>query len=221
MKLINPLKLPKAIVFDWDNTLVDTMRVSYKALCETLEHFDKPPPTFEAFEKMPQHAIRHDFAALFKERAEVAERFFIQAILRYHQEELRAMPGAEKLLRHLKGLNIYLGVASNKNGKLLRKEVEALDWGHFFHKTIGSYDTPEDKPSPLPLQAALQGGPSPGLDVWFVGDAAVDIYCAFHAGCTPVGFGKQARVDHIAAIEGRDCLYLLDIIRKLSYKNKF
>lgn len=212
---LEPQKSPVAVVFDWDNTLVDTMQVSYKALCETLTHFKKSLPTFQEFLKMPQHAIRHDFAELFKERAEVAEKFFIQAILRLHEDETRPMPGAEKLLHYLKGRGIYMAVASNKNGGLLRKEVAALSWEDFFSRTIGSYDTPEDKPSALPLLEALRGGPQPGQDVWFVGDAAVDTLCAHNAGCLPVSFGEQAIVEDVPSVKGIDCPTLLRTIKNL------
>jgi len=34
---------------------------------------------------------------------------------------------------------------------------------------------------------ALQGsGHSPGNEIWFVGDADIDLECAINAGCTPI-----------------------------------
>jgi phosphoglycolate phosphatase len=36
------LALPKAVIFDWDNTLVDSWPVIHHALNETLEAYGKP-----------------------------------------------------------------------------------------------------------------------------------------------------------------------------------
>ena len=52
---------------------------------------------------------------------------------------------------------------------------------------IGAFDAANDKPAADPVRLALQGsGIEPGADVWFVGDAGIDLECAVNARCVPV-----------------------------------
>jgi phosphoglycolate phosphatase len=54
-------------------------------------------------------------------------------------------------------------------------------------RLVGAADTHEDKPAIAPVELALAGsGIARGPDVWFVGDADIDIDCAINAGCLPV-----------------------------------
>ncbi len=208
---------PKAVVFDWDETLVDTQKVCYDAYSLTVQKFTASvSATLQDFHEEPRHSARDAFARKFGERALEAEEFFYENLCAIHLESLRPLPGAEKLLQLLVGRNIYIGVASNKLGDVLRREVNHLGWDRYFYRVIGSRDTPEDKPSPLPLQAALRGAKSlSGPDVWFVGDSEVDMICAQKAFCTPVAVGTTIQSQNISRVHGKDCLGLANMLMKL------
>ena len=88
-----------------------------------------------------------------------------------------------ELLDHINKEGIYIAVVSNKNGALLREEVEFLKWKHLFSSIVGADDAIRDKPNRAPIDMALNGsGIINSSEVWFVGDAPSDIECAYNAG---------------------------------------
>lgn len=213
---IYPHKIPKAILFDWDNTLVDTWQTVFNAINVAREAVDHLPFTIEEFWQRPHLSIRDTAVEIFGDHFEKGERVFYEAVGKTHLQTLSVLEGAETLLNNLKTLGIYVGVVSNKDGHHLRKEVEHLGWGSHFRQVIGARDTEEDKPSHLPVLAALKDSMIlPSHDVWFVGDSIVDVHCARASGCVPivVGHGEASRQENI--VHAQDCHGLAQLIARL------
>lgn len=211
-----PRKLPKAILFDWDNTLVNTWRVAYDAMNVALEAVGRDSITVDEFWSRPHHSMRDAAYELFGEHHEKGRRIFYETVEKRHLHNIVALQGAESLLKNLKNLSIYTGIVSNKEGNYLRREVEHLGWKPHFRQIVGAQDTEEDKPSPVPVLVALQDSTVvPGHDVWFVGDSIVDVYCARASGCVPVvvGHGEAAQQDDI--IHAKNCDGLAQLIANL------
>jgi phosphoglycolate phosphatase len=182
---------PRAILFDWDNTLVDSWTVIHAALNETFTAMDHPNWTREETEARVRGSLRDTFPQMFGTRWQDAERIFYDAFGRMHLEQLTPLPGAAELLRELADAGIYLGVVSNKRGKFLRLEAERLGWHAHFARLAGAGDCARDKPHRDHVDHALgrgtaSPGPAAGRDVWFVGDADIDMVCAKNAGCHAV-----------------------------------
>lgn len=211
-----PKKLPKAILFDWDNTLVDTWQVAYDSLNTALKTLGHKTITIQEFWKQPHLSLKDSSRELFGDFFEEGERLFYESVKKIHLTTLATLSGAETLLQDLKKRDIYVGVVSNKDGHILRKEVEHLGWSPHFHQVIGSRDTEEDKPSHLPVIAALQKSTVvPSHDVWFVGDSIVDVYCARASGCVPVVVGKGEASQEKDIIHAKDCVSLAQLISSL------
>lgn len=213
---IYPQKLPKAILFDWDNTLVDTWSVAYQGINAALQAVGRLPITIEDFWQRPHHSMRDAALELFGDSFELGERIFYETVEKVHLQEIKTLHGADFLLENLKSREIYLGVVSNKEGNYLRKEVNHLGWGSYFRQVIGARDAKEDKPSSLPVLAALQDSKiTPGHEVWFVGDSIVDVHCARASGCIPivVGTGVASQQDDI--VHAKDCQGLAQLIASL------
>lgn len=214
--LRHPMKLPRAILFDWDNTLVDTWRVCYDSFNTALKAVGQETVTVEQFWTNPHHSVR-DSEGLFGEHREKGEKIFYDEVLKRHLTELVPLEGAQALLSNLGKRDLYVGVVSNKNGDVLRKEVAHLGWLDHFSHVVGSYDVEQDKPSPLPVFEALKPGflhPSEH-DVWFVGDSIVDVQCARAAGCTPLVVGEGAAALEEDIIHVKTCLGLIELIESL------
>lgn len=181
------LARPAGIVFDWDNTLVDTFPVIHDALNATFRAFGKPEWTYEESLARVRQSMRDSFPQLFGARWEEAGKTFYAHYDRIHMAKLAPLKGAEDLLNTVRRAGIYMGVVSNKNGSYLRTEAEALGWSGFFGRMVGSLDAPRDKPSPEPVELALASGEmTPGPDIWFIGDADTDMECALNTGCVPI-----------------------------------
>lgn len=184
------LKAPKAVIFDWDNTLVNTWPLIHNALHETLVHYGQTPWTLDETKERVAHSLRDSFPVLFGDKWEEAGKYYQAAYQRDHLVKLEVLPLAEDLLRLLHDKGVYMAVVSNKKGHNLRKEVAHLGWEKYFAKLVGSADAANDKPHRDPVDMALEGsGLSGGEDVWFVGDTTIDLECAKNTGCVPVLYG--------------------------------
>jgi len=211
-----PRKLPQAILFDWDNTLVDSWRVAYDSINIARRFLELPEMTVDEFWSKPHHSMRDAAKDLFGKHYEEGERIFYDSVLKLHLLELKMLEGADILLNNLKERGIYLGIVSNKVGNLLRKEVSHLGWDDHFHKIIGARDTAEDKPSAIPVHTALKDSPiQASHNVWFVGDSIVDVHCARASGCVPVVVGTGEASQQKDIILAKDCMGLAKLIKNL------
>ena len=183
---------PRAIIFDWDNTLVDAWPAVHDALNTTFVAMDQPTWTLEETRTRVRKSLRDSFPEMFGARWTEAREIFYDRYAAIHLDHLVPLAGTAEGLAWLAGQGLYLGVVSNKAGVYLRQEAERLGWDGFFGKIVGATDAKSDKPDPAPVQMALDGsGISAGPDVWFVGDAAIDVQCALNSGLTPVVFVRD------------------------------
>ncbi len=209
------LTRPKAILFDWDNTLVDTWPCIGRATNITLEAMGHRPWTPVEIKERVAGSLRDMFPVLFGDRWEEAREIFYRAFEEVHLEVLVAAPGAEEMLRAAAESGIYLGVVSNKTGKYLRTEADHLGWTGLFGRLVGAQDATRDKPASDPIHLALlQSGIAAGPEVWFVGDAPIDVLCGRSAGCSTIFVGTVPHTmteqpDHIVA----DCKALAGLVR--------
>lgn len=185
------LQRPRAIIFDWDNTLVDSWGTIHDALNFLMAAMEKPLWTLAETRERVRLSLRDAFPAIFGERWEEARRIYMDRFQAIHLERLTALPGREAMLRALAADGHYLAVVSNKTGAVLRAEAEHIGWSPLFGSIVGAGDAHTDKPHCAPVELALKpSGIRPGADVWFVGDTAVDMECAIAAGCVPVLLGE-------------------------------
>ena len=181
------LALPRAILFDWDNTLVDSWPSIHAALVVTFERFGLAPWTFDETQARVRHSLRDSFPRLFGDRWEEAGQFYLAEFRRIHLDALRPLEGAHALLHDLAERKIYLAVVSNKTGVTLRREASHLGWTPLFGRLVGAQDAARDKPAVDPVELALSGsGIARGPQVWFVGDTDIDMLCAIQSGCMPL-----------------------------------
>jgi phosphoglycolate phosphatase len=181
---------PQAILFDWDNTLVDSWATIHHALNAVRTAMDLAPWSLAETRSRVRLSLRESFPRHFGARWEEARRIYLDAFRAIHLDRLAPLPGRCDMLRALSAGGIFLGVVSNKTGALLRLEVERLGWTPFFGSIVGAGDAAADKPAAAPALLALAaGGIAAGEAVWLVGDTAVDMECAINAGCLPVLLG--------------------------------
>jgi phosphoglycolate phosphatase len=184
------LKRPKAILFDWDNTLVNTWPVIHEALHKTFAQMGKEPWTLDMVKQRVSRSMRDSFPVIFGDNWQEAGDAYQKHFRAIHLERLQALPGAEDTLKLLSALPVYVAVVSNKKGPNLRRESQHIGWDKYFSKLVGADDTAHDKPHPAPVHSAMEGsGIKPGADVWFVGDSVVDMQVAHATGCVPLWYG--------------------------------
>jgi phosphoglycolate phosphatase len=210
---------PKAIVFDWDNTLIDSWRSIQDAQNHTLAHFGLEPWSLEETRQRVRGSMRDSYPELFGNRWREAGEIFYAHFAARHMETLAPLPGAGEMLAELSAAGIYLAVVSNKKGDYLRKEADHLGWSRFFGRIVGAVDAARDKPSVEPVDLALSGsGIVRSLDVWFAGDADIDMECAEKSGCLAVLLrhdepAADEFLSHAPAFHVQSCMALCKLVR--------
>lgn len=191
-------KLPKptAILFDWDNTLVNTFPIIYQGLHDAFVAMDMEPWTFEDIMSNREgihNSLRDSFPRIFGNRWEDARKAYYDSFLANHLMKMEVLSGAAETLDLLSDKDIFVAIVSNKTGKYLRIEVEHLGWQNYFDRIVGANDAAKDKPYSDPVHLAMDGsGIKLDEKVLFIGDSTTDVECALNCGVTPIIFG-----DHI------------------------
>jgi phosphoglycolate phosphatase len=213
------IKLPRAVLFDWDNTLVESWGVIHEAMNLTLDAMGHPRWSREETETRVRGSLRDTFPDLFGDHWKEAETVFYESFEAIHLAHLRPLSGAADLLAHLsRTLDLHVGVVSNKRGAFLRKEAAHLGWSVYFRKLAGAGDAARDKPAIEHVQLAL-GELAAGPEVWFVGDADIDLKCAHNAGCLPILVRPKPPADgefpgHEPSLYFPDCAGFLAYLRQ-------
>jgi phosphoglycolate phosphatase len=195
---------PDAIVFDWDNTLVDAWPGIATALNAALTRFGQAPWSLAEVRGRVRKSLRDTFPSMFGRGWEEARDVFYEALEATHLQNVTPLAGAEATLIHAASLGLPLAVVSNKTGRYLRREAEALGWAPRFAALVGAGDAEADKPDPAPMRLALAAlglGASPAI--WYVGDTALDMQAARNAGMTGILVGDAAH-DGGPAATGHD-----------------
>lgn len=182
------MQKPDAVIFDWDDTIVDTWQVVRHAINTTLVHFGHEPWSEQEARKRIGPPARVLFTGLFGEdKWQEADRIYIDAYKAHITDHIRLHDGARETLEMLKTAGIPLAVVSTKRGPLLREEADKLGLAPYFTRLVGAGDAPADKPEAPAVQFALEpSGIKPSKNVIFIGDSATDMLTAHNASCTSI-----------------------------------
>lgn len=183
---------PKAVLFDWDNTLVDTLPIMHDAILKSFAAHDGPEWTLEDTKIKSHQAYTDYLPEIFPDKWESV----VEAYRQHYVDictDLQLFPKALEVLSLLNENQVYVALVSNKRGELLRKEVQKLGLEDYFSRIIGGGDLEHDKPHPITVDTALaKTGISPDIHhVWFIGDSSTDMKTAHNANCLPLFFGDD------------------------------
>ncbi len=212
---MKPLCFPRAVIFDWDNTLVDSWGSIGSALNRVRGHFGQDPWNTEEVRRNSTRSAREIFPDWYGDRCQEAMDLFRSYYREIHMQDLRPLDGAEDLLCWLQGKKIPMMVVSNKTNFSLSRESAALGWDPYFASLVGSNDAPRDKPARDPADHALWlAGLEADPSIWLVGDSETDIACARNATCTPVLIGTEEEAAKFGAdLFASDCRVFLDLLK--------
>ena len=210
--------IPRAVIFDWDNTLIDSWGAIGEAVNETRAHFGLQVWNRREILANCTRSARESFPDWFGDKWQEAwDRYYNNFNKIRSQTGLHVLDGGRELVAWLKEKDIPSMVVSNKSGPILRQEVEQLGWQHYFASVVGAHDAARDKPARAHADMALdQAGLKPSADILFIGDSETDIACARNVGCTPCLVGKQETAKFLdVALFSEDCAEILDQLKRL------
>lgn len=178
------LTKPQKVFFDWDGTLVDSFAFLHAAHSHARKELGIPDFSLEEFGQYFGQPREILYVKLYGERGEEAKKHFEYFVTENHIEGLKAIDGAEEVLKRLHTLGVPCGVVTNKKRTLVEAEIENFGWSEYFDILIGAADAENDKPSPDPLLMAIDRSKQELVhdQVWFVGDTDNDTACSNAAG---------------------------------------
>ena len=180
--------LRRAILFDLDGTLVDTIGLILGSM-----HF-----AFEDRERAPTEAwwlsqLGRPLPFMLGHWA-VNEADASALIARYREHQraehdtlIRAYPDATDVVRELNARGHPLGVVTSKGVAMATK---ALDWAGmtpFIRVIVGLESTPVHKPDPAPVRFALEALGADAASAWMIGDSPFDLQAGRGAGTRTCG----------------------------------
>jgi len=193
------LPAPHAILWDWDNTLVDAWAGVQAGMNAALRAFGLPEWSKQEVQARARLSLREAFPPLFGPEWEKARDLFYIEVRARHLELITPLPGVAEALAA--GAAWPQGIVSNKQGPILRAEAAHLGWAPRFGVLVGAGDAVADKPAAAPVLMALEKlGVAPGPEVWFVGDTGVDMQAARAAGCSAVLLGDASHDGGVEAL---------------------
>ena len=194
--MTHKIEIPKAIIFDWDNTLINSWPLIHNALNTTMGRMGKDLWSLDKVKKDVHKSMRESFPSLFGEKWQEAGDIYKKSYKSQHLSEIQLLPQAMELINFAHKKGVLLFVISNKIGNILRLEVDGLNITNKFFAIVGAGDANFDKPNKAPVDLALQNSNiNPKNDlVWFIGDTITDIECAINSSCQPILYGEGINV---------------------------
>ncbi|WP_456279398.1 HAD family hydrolase [Bacillus sp. AK128] len=177
----------KAIIFDFDGTLADTLPVCFYAFQAVFKTFDNKEVTPDEIKAMfgPSETgiIRKN---LMDTNPDKAIELYYEKYSEKHQELVIEIEEIKDLLLFLKKEGYKLGIVTGKASRSLIISLDCLNMNDLFDVIITGDDVTIPKPHPEGLNKALAQLNIKNKDAIFLGDSDADILA-----------GKQANVHTI------------------------
>ncbi|CAL7963202.1 putative HAD family hydrolase [Alphaproteobacteria bacterium] len=187
---------PEAILFDWDNTIIQSAHVYDQILVAIAKQLNLDEGFFlsDVFQANKHLSLRCMLPRVFGSRWQEVESIHNEQVAKRYLDQVVLMPHVEEFLSALLDDGIVMSIVSNKEGDRVRHEVDKLGFGKYFYNIVGAGDAVTDKPAADPVYLALAGVKERNLydhTVWFIGDSNIDMKCAYDLGCLPILFGNH------------------------------
>jgi HAD superfamily hydrolase (TIGR01509 family) len=180
-------RLPAAVVFDWDGTLVDTMAMIYRANLASLR-----PYGMTMTRAWFRERYTPDWRRGYQELG-VPEHLWDEMSERWAEAMAgmrpRAMPWARQGLRDLRRRGVRLGLVTASTRGVVEPNLARLNLDGMFETAWYADDVARSKPDPEALLRALGDLGLAAADTVYVGDTTVDLEMASAAGAAFVAVG--------------------------------
>ncbi|MDX5931315.1 HAD family hydrolase [Acidiphilium acidophilum] len=205
------MNLAKAVVFDLDGTLIDSLPDLAGALNRSLARHGQGPIVQSDVAPMvgdgAKVLLQKGYAACGLSPTDEDEAIFLADYEAHVTDLTEPFPGIPAALTALRDSGYRLAVCTNKPEVSARKVLAALDLEAFFDVVIGGDATPYRKPDPRHLQAVLNALDVTTTDAVMVGDHINDMKTAAGLRVEAIfvtwGYGRtdaMTRVDQAAQL---------------------
>ena len=211
----------RAVLFDLDGTLIDTLPDLHAAACAMLNDLGRPPLPLESIRAYVGRGIPNLIKRVLANSLHVAEdpnppppeavASYRRHYARENGRNAKVYPGVLEGLASLRAQGVPLGVVTNKADIFIQPLLEQTRLSSYFDVLVGGDRLPKVKPDPMPLVWACgRLGVSP-TETLFIGDSINDALAARAAGCPvfllPYGYNEDRDVHEL------DCDAIVESVR--------
>jgi len=211
---------PKAVLFDVDGTLVDTVDLHARAWVETLQHFgveadfdDVRRQIGKGGDQLLPGLLPTD---VLEARAEAMQAFRSELFTREYLPRVRAFPGVRALFERLHAAGQTIVLASSGEAQEVEEHKRIADIADLVDDETTSADAERSKPFPDIFEAAFSKlGLQRRSEAMVIGDTPYDVEAARAAGLACIGvlcggFTEQSLRQAGCVAVYRDPQHLLD-----------
>jgi HAD superfamily hydrolase (TIGR01509 family) len=191
----------RAVLYDWDGTLVDSAAKSYRCYVRVFSEYGiryNPEKYQETY--TPDWYRTYEAVGLPHEHWPEADALWTRC---YEQEPSELLPGARTALERLESRGLAQGLVSSGESARVRREIRDLGLEGFFGAAVVcGGDTTHRKPHPEPLLVGLERLGIGPHEAAYLGDSPEDVAMAKAAHVFVVGIpGGFPNRDALAAAE--------------------
>lgn len=197
----------KAVLFDMDGTVLDTLEDLKSAVNRTLSEFDMPQCTLEQVRCYVGNGARRLIEqAVPKGSSEETVETVLSWFKAYYEQHCLIATGPYAgiipLMERLKSKGVKMAVVSNKPDEAVRELAERFFPG-LLELSAGQKDSVPRKPAPDMVELAMADMGVSKTESVYVGDSEVDVLTAANAGldciCVTWGFRTVAELEAAGA----------------------
>ncbi len=181
----------KAVLFDFDNTIIHSNLDYVKASIITAKKFGIKLNTTkisrmmgmsvgDIIKKLLPKITKEEFNKLIKYREKIYKEISTN-------KKVKTIDGIENLLKFLKKNKIKIGIVSSSSRKGINLNIKKTKLKKYFDIIIASDDTKKHKPNPDPLILAMKKLKLKPKDCIYIGDSKFDMISAKNAKILPIG----------------------------------
>ncbi|MGH7654549.1 MAG: HAD-IA family hydrolase [Gemmatimonadaceae bacterium] len=179
----------RAVLFDLDGTLIDSIWLIVDAMHHAFEAFDgevPDDPTWMAGIGTPLYKQLAKYARSPEELEILRERYRAYQVI-HHDNVVKAYPGAVDVLAGLHARGLVMGIVTSKGDELARRGIELTGLAKYLPVVIGADSVTKHKPEPEPVLLALERLGVAAGEAVMVGDSPHDISSGNAAGVRTIG----------------------------------
>ena len=184
----------RAVLFDFDGTIADTISALREAVNLTMTQYGYPTHTDADILRFINHGARELIRRAMPSHLQQDEALVDRVLADYHQHYLsvyhhtnRAYDGVAELIACLHGEGYRVGVLSNKQDVILRQLVGQILIPGSYDGIQGAIFGKPTKPNPYLVEQLVDHLGVATSECVLIGDSDVDLYTAQNAGLRHIG----------------------------------
>ena len=211
----------KAVIFDLDGTLLDTLKDIAISCNHVLEHYNETPLEIEEYKQVVGQGAAQLFndllPALSQSEQKEALALFEKHYAKQFDKNTKMYENINKMLTFFQVRGIKMAVLSNKPNSFTKKCVMKYLRNWKFDAVYGIRDGIPRKPDPSGAFEILKELHVDVSECLFVGDMKIDMITANSANITPIGVlwgfrGREELIEHGAKYIVSDPIEIIKLV---------